>query len=212
MGAREEQRVPPFGAGIAPPHGRRDPRPVEAASFVGVVVAVQPADPGDSSNCPLVDEPLHGERNRVVAQIVCGHGSHPVVLDSAHDTGRALEIRGERFLDQHVFAGSGGRLGKLGLAKRFGAQADRIDVVAGEQLVEVVVERHAISGSEPSAPCGVGIPRGDELDAGSFLSGEAELLGVDEPEAQLGHPQGSHARTPSSSTCGETAVAVCSAR
>ncbi|BDZ49690.1 hypothetical protein GCM10025867_19310 [Frondihabitans sucicola] len=73
-----------------------------------------------------------------------------------------------------------------------GGRGDRhgVDVVTGEQGVEVVGVGHAVLRCTGTAAIGVVVPDGDQFGAGMFDGASGVVAGVDVPEADCGDAEG----------------------
>ena len=133
-----------------------------------------------------VDDFLHALMRRGEAQVVDGHDLDVRFLSRGDRCVRLLGGAGERLFDHAVFARFGGTDDVFTVKLGFRGNADGIDVIAGEKLVQVGDEFDAEVIGRGLAALGVGVPDCDEIDAVVFLRSVADAVRVTEPKGELG--------------------------
>ena len=147
---------------------------------------VAPPHLRDGSEHTGVDDFLYALMRRGEAQVVDGHDLDARFLSCGDRCVRLFGGAGERLFDHAVFARFDGTDDVFTVELGFRGNADGIDVIAGEKLIQVGGEFDAeVIGGGLSA-LGVGVPDCDEIDAVVFLRGVADAVRVTEPKGELG--------------------------
>ena len=129
--------------------GRRVEEPLGQPARDGAVVGDPHAPVGQRAERAGGQHVVHGERGAVV---------EPRERDDERDAGRVRrgddllrlgDRRGEHLLAEDVLAGGGGAHDDVAVRGRLGGDGDGVDVVAGEQRVEIVRVGHAERRSRP---------------------------------------------------------------
>ena len=133
-----------------------------------------------------IDDFLHALMRRGEAQVVDGHDLDARFLSRGDRCVCLLGGAGERLFDHAVFARFGGADDVFTVKLGFRGNANGIDVIAGEQLIQIGDEFDAEVIGRGLSALGVGVPDCDEIDTVVFLRGVADAVRVTEPKGELG--------------------------